>query len=131
MKDAVRRLRDGIKVAWDKSKIDASITSLRSSNDDLRRLRQQAIELQKPVTQLKDTKKRVAQEYVEYKLIRRASKALHAALSTAWSSRVASCAGDTVRHDVKLFVDAKVKDGVLMNMTVLCFGSHTLYVRLS
>ncbi|KAI3336422.1 hypothetical protein HD806DRAFT_5376 [Xylariaceae sp. AK1471] len=128
MKDAVRRLRDRTKVAWDKSKFDASIASLRSSNDDLRRLRQQAIELQKPATQLKDMKKHVAQEYSEYKTIRRASKALHAALTTAWSDRVASCSGETVRHDVKLFVDAKVKDGVQMDMTVFCFGPHTLHV---
>jgi hypothetical protein len=126
LKDAVRRLRDKTKVAWDKPKFDASIASLRSSNDDLRRLRQQTSELQKPVKQLKDAKKPLAQEYSEYRMIRRASVALHAAFTTAWSGRPSSCSGETARHDVKLFIDAKVKDGVQMDMTVLCFGQHTL-----
>ncbi|KAI8946788.1 hypothetical protein F4801DRAFT_563256 [Xylaria longipes] len=123
MRDAVRHLRDRTKVAWDKTKIDASIENLRSSNEDLRRIRQQAIELQTPTTQLRDMQKHVSQEYSEYRMIRRASKALHAALATAWSGPDASCFGNKARHDVKLFVDAKVSNGVQMDMTVLC-NSH-------
>ncbi|RYC56811.1 hypothetical protein CHU98_g9403 [Xylaria longipes] len=108
---------------WWLTDIDASIENLRSSNEDLRRIRQQAIELQTPTTQLRDMQKHVSQEYSEYRMIRRASKALHAALATAWSGPDASCFGNKARHDVKLFVDAKVSNGVQMDMTVLC-NSH-------
>ncbi|KAI0101571.1 hypothetical protein GGR51DRAFT_530148 [Nemania sp. FL0031] len=123
----VRHLRDRTKVAWDKTKIDSSIANLRNSNEDLRLLRQQTIELQTSATHPRDMQKKVPQEYSEYKLIRRASKALHAALAAAWSNPAASCFGNKTRHDVKLFVDARVGNGVQMDMAVLC-NSHTLHL---
>ncbi|KAI1339013.1 hypothetical protein F5Y15DRAFT_89659 [Xylariaceae sp. FL0016] len=128
IKEAVRRLRDRTKVAWDKSEFEASITSLRNSNDDLKRLRQQVSELQKPSTREEGLRKHVPQEYGEYRLIHRAAKALHAALSTAWSTPAASCIGGIVRHEVMLFIDAKVKDGVQMDLTVACSGMPNLYL---
>ncbi|KAI0184989.1 hypothetical protein EV127DRAFT_349207 [Xylaria flabelliformis] len=120
MKDAVLRLRERVRVAWDKTKIDASIANLRNSNEDLRRLRQQAVELQTPATQPRSVQKHTSQEYSEYRTIRRASKALHAALTTAWSDPAAPCFGNEASHDVKLFANARVKDGVQMDMTMLC-----------
>ncbi|KAI1739982.1 hypothetical protein F4680DRAFT_420871 [Xylaria scruposa] len=120
IKDAVLSLRERVKIAWDKTKIDASIANLRNLNEDLRRLHQQAVELQTPAVQLKDVQKRISQEYSEYRKIRRASKALHAALMTAWSDPAAPCFGNEAGHDVKLFADARVKDGVQIDMTMLC-----------
>ncbi|KAI0554263.1 hypothetical protein F4679DRAFT_527699 [Xylaria curta] len=120
MKDAVLRLRDRVKVAWDKTKIDASIANLRNLNEDLRRLRQQTVELQTRATRPRGVQKHISQEYSEYRTIRRASKALHAALTTAWSDPAAPCFGNEAGHDVKLFADASVKDGVQMDMMMLC-----------
>ncbi|KAI0856731.1 hypothetical protein F4860DRAFT_491810 [Xylaria cubensis] len=120
MKDAVLRLRARVNVAWDKTKIDASIANLRNLNEDLRRLRQQAVELQTPATQPRGVQKHIWQEYSEYRTTRRASKALHAALMTAWSDPAAPCFGNAAGHDVKLFADARVKDGVQMDLTMLC-----------
>ncbi|KAI1860684.1 uncharacterized protein JN550_011409 [Neoarthrinium moseri] len=122
LKDAVRRLRDRVKITWNKSNFDSSIADLRSFNDDLRRLREQAEELQKPRKQLESTHTRLKPEYGSYGTVRRASRAVHLALAMAWSKPARSCSAASLRHKVKLFIDAKVEDQVHMDMALLCYG---------
>jgi len=94
-------------VAWDKSKADDCIKTLGESNHQLRLLRQQSNELQKPEgPDLTASKKQLIRECTEIRSIKKSSKALHDAFSAAWSS-----ANETggLRHSVKLFLDAKVE----------------------
>ncbi|RSL40091.1 hypothetical protein CEP54_016191 [Fusarium duplospermum] len=113
------RLRDGVRISFDKEEYEKLIGELRNSITDLKTLREQAAEKQKAKKQPTSgqcARKPPAKEFSSYRAIRRASKALHEALVTAWSS------SDAARHRVGLFVDARVEKEVLMDLIVLCVG---------
>lgn len=131
LKDAVRRLRTRIRVAYDESKFEQGIVDLRASNDDLKRLREQAHELNKPrvaVYSSQKLQKRLHQEYGQLRTIREASKAFHGALTAAWSRSLDSGTSEELRHTVRLLLDARVKDDVCMNVVISCFG-HDFHSR--
>lgn len=113
------RLRDGVRISFDKEKYQKLIRELRDAVTDLKTLREQAAEKQKAKKQPTSGRcawKPPAKEFGSYSTIRRASKALHEALVTAWSSSNAS------QHLVGLFVDARVEEEVLMDLIILCIG---------
>ncbi|KAK3682257.1 hypothetical protein B0T22DRAFT_501726 [Podospora appendiculata] len=102
----------------------AKIT-LEKSNDSLRRLRGQVDELQKPQKQTATTmstkcperKGQLPAEFEGFGAIRRASKALHEALSAAWSS-------PQLRHSVRLFLNARAAQDVQMEVAIMCYGGQ-------
>ncbi|KAK3323034.1 hypothetical protein B0H66DRAFT_590641 [Apodospora peruviana] len=124
IKDTVRRLRGRIKVAFDKSQFDDWIGDLRSSNADLRLLREQVGELDKPrTTTIRNSAgggKRLPPEFGSYGATRRASQALYDALWAAWSKQDAA----NFRHLVKLFLETNMKadEGVQLNLVISCLG---------
>ncbi|RDW87379.1 hypothetical protein BP5796_03073 [Coleophoma crateriformis] len=128
-KDTLGRIHSRLKITWDKSKFESSITALRSSINDLRCIREQANELQKVNIQLKGRHKPSSQEYSDYRTIRRASEALHVALATVWSKTSNIPSTTASWHNVKLLADAKVDDGVYMNMVVLCYGHESATIN--
>ncbi|ETS81699.1 hypothetical protein PFICI_06701 [Pestalotiopsis fici W106-1] len=119
LKDAVRRLRSSLKIAWDKSKFESSYTDLRNYNDDLRRLRNQASEIRDLKMPAREIRKQSSLEYGSYGFIRSASKALHGAFENTWSDGPIG-----LRHSVKMFIDAKVEEQVCMDVAVLCHGHN-------
>jgi len=127
VKDAVKRARSSLKVAFDKSKFDQWIADLRSTNEDLKLLREQVAELiSKPKTSCvsirRSNKKRLPSDFRSYGITRRASRALHDALWTAWSTR------DAVhfRHVVRLFLETKADEGVQLNLGISCLGKNII-----
>ncbi|KAI0411104.1 hypothetical protein F5X98DRAFT_358011 [Xylaria grammica] len=122
LKEATRRLRGTIKIAWDSSKFTESVEALRSSNYDLRRLREHISELQQPTIKPQETKRQLSKEYGDCREIQRAANALHLALATAWASSAAPCAAVAPKHSVHLFANAKVRRIVYMDMIISCYG---------
>ncbi|KAI0385073.1 hypothetical protein F5Y04DRAFT_204856 [Hypomontagnella monticulosa] len=131
-KDTIRRLRNKVKITWDKDKLDGYVKDLRDSNHDLKRLREQADELHTPRIQSTplNRPKKLAQEYGDFRTIRRASKALHDALTVAWSRTIAVEQAANILHNVKLFADAKVKDQVHMEIALQCYGHDPARINL-
>ncbi|KAL6812346.1 hypothetical protein J3E69DRAFT_348397 [Trichoderma sp. SZMC 28015] len=124
LKDCVRKLRKRVTITFEKKNFEDQIDVLEKSNGALRRLREQVSELQKPAsyTAGKSCKRagRLPLEFKGYRDIRRASKALHEALTAAWSSTQAP----HLRHFVKLFLDAKAETDVQMEIAILCYGAQ-------
>ncbi|KAJ4857090.1 hypothetical protein T069G_07987 [Trichoderma breve] len=124
LKDCVRKLRKRVTITFEKKNFEDQIDVLEKSNSALRRLREQVSELQKPpsYTTGKQCKRagRLPLEFKGYRDIRRASKALHEALTAAWSSTQAP----HLRHFVKLFLDAKAETDVQMEIAILCYGAQ-------
>jgi len=122
----VRRARSSLKVAFDKSKFDQWIDDLRSANADLQLLREQTTELSKPKTTCvsirSSNKKRLPSDFRSYCITKRASRALHDALSTAWSTRDAA----HFRHVVRLFLETKADEGVQLNLAISCLGKNVI-----
>lgn len=106
---------------------EKTIEGLRELNGDLGRLRQQAYELRRPGTRLPDRLKeaRMCSGHGDFQVIRKASRGLHQALMDGWSMDTPNSTTGYERHDVKLFADAKVKEGVHSNLAILCRG-HTV-----
>ncbi|WQF83673.1 hypothetical protein CDEST_08687 [Colletotrichum destructivum] len=112
------RAQDGVRMASIASELDSLIKKFRSSNNDLRGLREQITELQKPTTHHPRHAKIVKQEdwdgLVE---IRGASKALHDALVGSWNCGHQGHLG----HTVKLFVEThRVSGEIRMNLAIVC-----------
>ncbi|KAK8137554.1 hypothetical protein PG984_003047 [Apiospora sp. TS-2023a] len=122
---AAPRLGNRIAMAYSTVGFEKTIEGLRELNSDLGRLRQQACELQNPNTKPPDRLKRarMCSWQGDFQTIRKASKGLHQALMVGWSSNAPSTTTmGNVRHDVKLFADAKVKDGVQLDLAIRCHG---------
>ncbi|UKZ94923.1 uncharacterized protein TrAFT101_009776 [Trichoderma asperellum] len=121
LKDAMRKLRKRVKITIEKKDFEDKIACLEKSNSELIRLRKQVKELQEPsccaIKRSSDRARKLPVEFGAYGNIRRASKALHEALTAAWS--------DTqiphLRHLVKLFLDAKTEIDVQMEIAILCY----------
>ncbi|KAK6849391.1 hypothetical protein PG995_013224 [Apiospora arundinis] len=129
LKDTEKRLRNRVTIPWTKADFEKTIESLRELNTDLGRLRQQACELQVPSSATpfpgRHPNASLRSEYGDVKTVRRASKALHHALVHAWSKDTAFHLPGTPRHDVKLFAETKVHDGVRMDLAILCQDHHS------
>ncbi|KAL7934247.1 hypothetical protein V8C35DRAFT_302121 [Trichoderma chlorosporum] len=124
LKDSIRKLRKRVTITFEKTRFEDQIDVLERSNSGLRRLREQVSELQKPPSysarKSGAIRERLPLEFGTYGAIRRASKALHEALRTAWSSPQAS----HLRHFVRLFLDAKAETDVQMEIAILCYGAQ-------
>ena len=127
IKDAVKRLRGRIKIAFDISKFTKWISELRESNNDLKLLREQVGELRRPKTTPPSrvisssaarsiTRRRLPSEFSSYGATRRASQALYDALWAAWSTQDAA----HFRHLVKLFLETRSDEGVYLSLIISC-----------
>ncbi|KAF4474658.1 hypothetical protein FAGAP_12779 [Fusarium agapanthi] len=126
LKDTVKRVRDRMKIAFDKSKFDKWTSDLRNSNNDLCLLRKQVDELCKPRARTSVTGRsydpgRQMHKSGHYKDSRKASQALHDALCAAWSTPDAAY----FRHSVRLFLETKDDDVTQMDLAISCFGQET------
>ncbi|KAJ4210903.1 hypothetical protein NW759_012936 [Fusarium solani] len=124
VKDAVKRLRERVKITFRKDKFDDLTIKLKRSNKDLERIRKQAHDIS-----VKDTAKYVVKtcckvekqpprHFPSFGSIRRASRALHEALLTAWSN----ASERQLRHSLRLFLDAEGVEEVRMNLAIICYG---------
>ncbi|KAK0644628.1 hypothetical protein B0T16DRAFT_332677 [Cercophora newfieldiana] len=129
IKDTVKRVRSSLKIAFDKSEFDQWIADLRSANTDLQLLREQVTELTKPKTTAcvgvrcsKFAKTPLPSDFCSYGVTRRASRALHDALWTAWST------GDAThfRHGARLFLETKAAESVYLNLAISCLGENII-----
>lgn len=128
LKETVRRLRNKLKIIWDKTKFEEEIKSLRDLNDDLRRLREQEAEIKEPVLRTTSCARpapQLSQEYGSIGKVRRASKAFHQALAAAWLKEISELQVEEVRHNVKLKLHTRVQDEVQMEVVIACYG-HSL-----
>ncbi|KAH6892035.1 hypothetical protein B0T10DRAFT_283521 [Thelonectria olida] len=115
LKDAWKRLEDGLRISFKGGSYEAEIADLRTANNDLISLRDQSQQLQQ--THKDRAVKRSASGQLEWADIQRASKALHDALVNVWSCSQASHA----RHLMALFLEAEKPDeNVRMTMAILC-----------
>ncbi|KAK4223485.1 hypothetical protein QBC38DRAFT_487623 [Podospora fimiseda] len=129
-KESLKKLRKRVKITFEKETFDAQIANLEKSNDSLRRLRKQIGNLQRaqaPDTQITlkshcEKKGHLSVEFGAFGVIRRASVALHEALSNTWSNTTIQ----DLRHSVRLFLDAKAGDEVKMEVAILCYEAHLL-----
>jgi len=129
LKDTIRRLRHQVKIAWDKTRLEKGIKTLRISNDNLRRLLKQSKELDSVASaRNKISPMKVVRKCTEIQTIRDATVGLHEAFASAWSHPASSHPGEEVRHTVKLFLDAKYKDDVRMDVAIMCHG-HGFFAR--
>ncbi|RSL76653.1 hypothetical protein CEP51_009764 [Fusarium floridanum] len=120
-----------VKISYDESKFKQHIQDLRVSIDDLKRLREQAHELHKsgtPEIPNPAREKRPVPGNSQFRVIRQASKALHAALMSAWSGTTVSGSTIETRHTVRLFIDTRVQEDVCMNVVISCSG-HGFHER--
>lgn len=118
-----------MKITWNKENFEEQLKSLRQLNDDLRRIREQAAEIKRPVLRRSTCfgqAQRLGQEYSSIGKVRRASKAFHQALATAWLKEIPKGQSNEVRHNVKLKLDAEVRDEVKMEVVIACSGHPRL-----
>ncbi|KAJ0120488.1 hypothetical protein J7T55_015217 [Diaporthe amygdali] len=125
LKDTIRRVREKVKITWDKTRFENEIRNLRELNDDLRCLREQAAEIKEPVLRNASCSRpaqQLSQEYGSISKVRRASKAFHQALATAWLKELSEARVEEMRHDVKLKLHTRVEDNVQMEVMIVCYG---------
>ncbi|KAH0431608.1 hypothetical protein CcaCcLH18_06912 [Colletotrichum camelliae] len=118
LKKALKRTVDGVKVATNSTDINILIEELRSSNTELKGLREQVGEIRK--TKPRSSEKVPSTQKGDWASlirVRRASKALHEALIRTWKCGQPG----HLAHAVKLFVETKKVDGeVQMNLAIVC-----------
>ncbi|KAI8716924.1 hypothetical protein NCS52_00987000 [Fusarium sp. LHS14.1] len=126
VKDAVKRLRKRVKITFSKDKFDELTNKLKRSNKDLERIRKQAHDINAKdsakcvVKTCCKVEKQPPRHFPSFGSIRRASRALHEALLTAWSN----ASEGQLRHSLRLFLDAEGAEEVRMNLAILCYGHH-------
>jgi hypothetical protein len=129
LEDRLKRVRSGLKVAYDKSRFDQWICDLRESNTDLRLLREQIGELTKSrpktvaaLSRRRASNKQLPPEFRSYGATQRALKALYDALNIAWSK------GDATqfKHIVRIFLDTKAENDVQMSIIISCLGRNII-----
>ncbi|RYP65227.1 hypothetical protein DL770_009054 [Monosporascus sp. CRB-9-2] len=117
LKDTWKRLGDGLRISFNKSSYETGLDDLQTANNDLKCLREQITQLQKPCKDL--AIKRLATGALGWTDVRRAAKALYEALVGTWSCSQAS----HIQHFVKLFLETEKADGdVKMNIAILSHG---------
>ncbi|KAG4274723.1 hypothetical protein FPRO04_09087 [Fusarium proliferatum] len=125
LKDTVKRVRDRMKIAFDKSKFEKWTSDLRNSNNDLCLLRKQVDELRKPRARTSVAgrgcdPRRLMHKSGHYGDARKASQALHDALCAAWSTPDAAY----FRHSVRLFLETKDDDVTQMDLAISCLDQE-------
>lgn len=118
-----------MKITWNKTSFEEQIKSLRDLNDDLRRLREQAAEIERPVLRNAAFVRPVhqlSQEYGAIGKVRRASKAFHQALAAAWLKDISNTQPEETRHNVKLKIETEGRDEVNMEVVIACYGHARL-----
>lgn len=121
-KEKLQRLQSAAKLAFDKTKCDKAIQNLRTANDDLKRLREQALDLQPTKESTSHARRsepapKLRPSYASCAKIRRAAKALHEGLSKTLPSR---------HHDVRLFLEATVvEDNTITDLAIICASPDT------
>lgn len=117
----MRKLRKRVQVTIEKTNFESKIARLEKLNNELVRLRQQVNELQAPsccaIKRSSNRTRKLPAEFGAYGSIRRASKALHEGLTATW----AEAEMPSLRHLVKLFIDAKADTEVQMEIAILCY----------
>ncbi|KAL7800167.1 hypothetical protein V8C37DRAFT_364331 [Trichoderma ceciliae] len=125
LRDVMRKLRKRVKITFEKKDFEDQIASLEKSNGGFRRLREQVSELQTPscyaTKRWAERTRKLPLEFGAYGAIRRASKALYEALTTAWSSTQGPA---HLGHFVRLFLDAKAEADVQMEIAILCYDDQ-------
>lgn len=116
LKSAIYRVRDSVKIAFDKSTYDANLSKLRERNSDLIALRSQIREFQKNRKDLARSSAMALPSH--YESIHSASKTLHEALSGAWNCPYPG----HKPHYGKLCVEAQAQNAVRLDMAL----SHNL-----
>ncbi|KAH7145485.1 hypothetical protein B0J13DRAFT_553569 [Dactylonectria estremocensis] len=108
IKDTIKRVQDRVKVAFNASEYEQSIENLKSCNGELKGLREQISELQRPRSSLQaKTKLPAPGSCASLTKIRHASKALHDALVGTWNCGQQGHIG----HVVKLFAETNQTEG--------------------
>ena len=117
----IRRLRNSIKVPFQKSRFEKSLSDLRDRNSELCQLRSHLRDFQSQRTHPAGTS--VARKTLPSHItaIQQASQKLHEALSNAW------CCSDLahMRHFAKLCLDAEVQAGVRLKLAISCQGKES------
>jgi len=123
LKERLKRLRSAANLAFDKGKCDQAVQSLRTANDDLKRLHEQALDLQPRRKRPSNDREanitpRVRPSYAFCAKIRRATRALHEGLSKTLPSH---------QHDVRLFLEATVvEDNTITDLAILCASREAI-----
>jgi hypothetical protein len=118
----MRKLKKRVSITLEKEKFEKQISALEKSNDSLRRLRQQVCELQQPPAGSSRSRSgclgtgQLPVDFSKFGAIRRASKSLHEALSTSWSST----SKPQLSHSVCLFLTADAPGEVQMEVAISC-----------
>lgn len=123
MKTIVRKGQEGVKVAFNAATLEKTLDKLRSSNNELKGLREQVVEIYEPKARssIRANSSRRG-DWASLIRIRRASKALYEALVRTWNCGQPGHLG----HAVKLFVEThKVEGEVQMNLALVC-RNHTM-----
>ncbi|KAF2005194.1 hypothetical protein P154DRAFT_354315 [Amniculicola lignicola CBS 123094] len=121
IKVAARRLRNAIKMTFDKSKYLESLSSLRDRNTELTQIRSHLaiFSQQKTCSDGWCIAKKPLPAHINS--IRTASKQLHEALSSNWC-----CSNPTARHSARICIDAKVEAGVRVDLAISCRASPAM-----
>ncbi|OLN96893.1 hypothetical protein CCHL11_02467 [Colletotrichum chlorophyti] len=124
IKRTLKKTHEGLKVAFKSSDFDKSLESLRSSNHDLKGLREQISKYHKPRMHVSiRTKTSKGGNWKNPVRIRQVSKALYEALVRTWNCSQPGHMG----HTMKLFVEThRVNEQVQMNMAILEVRSQHL-----
>jgi hypothetical protein len=126
LKETIYRMRDKLKITWNKTAIEESLDELNKCNGDLQHLGEQMRKINKITserTAINVRQKQLPQEFADFGLVRRASRAFHDALANAFSARSDTWQHLPARqHNVQMFLDAKVSDSVYMDLVMVCPG---------
>ncbi|KAF6784169.1 hypothetical protein CSOJ01_15785 [Colletotrichum sojae] len=119
LKRTIDRTKDGTRLAFNASDFDKTIDKLRTSNNELKGLREQISELQTRPKLHNSAQPKTGRrgDWTSLVRIRRASKALYEALMRTWNCGQPGHMG----HSVKLFVETRrVDEEVQMNLAIVC-----------
>ncbi|RYP42054.1 hypothetical protein DL767_000566 [Monosporascus sp. MG133] len=121
------RLKNGLRFAFNETKCQELMDSLRLFNSDLARLREQTREIAEPRPSCAAarcySRKQLPREFASFGTIRRAIRTLHQALMAVYSTSDAT----RLRHLARLFVDASETEGkVLTTLVILCNCQRSL-----
>ena len=120
IKAVIKRLRGAISIAFDKSKYERCLASLRDRNGDLSSLRSHIDAFQQNA---RTTSALVNHKPLpgRFQNIQNASQKLHEALCGAW------CCEDSLHrgHYAKLCLDAEAKPEVHLDLAISCHGNTT------
>ncbi|EKJ76848.1 hypothetical protein FPSE_03034 [Fusarium pseudograminearum CS3096] len=122
-RDAIRRLREGTKIAYSESKLEQNIKDLNQSLEELKIFREQTEQLNKPIDAVpprRTIRKHTNLEYSHIRKTRESCKALHEAFTIAWARNTRHGLNHEIQHTVRLFLNTEVQTDVYMNAVITC-----------